>query len=310
MRERQRQEAGTLLRWATGAMSVDSHDYVGYCDESYVSAERFRAIACVSLPSIHLPTVTAKMSELLAGSGLREFKWSRCTQARERLGAIKLIDGACAAAGSYGLRIDVLLWDTHDSRHDVRGRDDAANFERMFYHLLKCVLMKRPRASRWRMFCDEKLGVDWLALRSCLRAVGNRQPSEASLFADFMMDKQYVLRELEEVHSDDAPLVQLADLFGGLCVFSRMKFNAFLAWRNSRSGQASLLDVEPTSLSNSDRERFPVLAHLDERTKAAKLGVSLRSHCGLRTMQPGRPLNFWWYEPQHEKDKAPRRKDT
>ena len=291
-----------------GLERVDLHDFAGYCDESYVSAERFRAIACVSLPSKHEPLLTARFSEVLVGSGLREFKWSRCVQARERLGAIKLIDAAFAAVDSSQLRIDVLLWDTHDARHAVPGRDDNANFERMFYHLLRNVLLKRHPGSGWRLFCDEKLGVDWLTLRDCLRAVGNRRPTEAALFAEFVARSQYVVRQLDQVHSADTPLVQLADLFGGLCVFSRLKYDAFSSWKDSCAGQGSWLVVEPPSLSKSDKERFPVLAHLDERAKVAKLGVSLRSQRGLRTMDPHRPVNFWWYEPQHEKDRAPTRK--
>jgi hypothetical protein len=35
------------------------------------------------------------------------------------------------------------------------------------------------------------------------------------------------------------------------------------------------------------------------------LGVSLKTHGGLRTLQPANRINFWWYEPQSPEDKAP-----
>jgi len=35
------------------------------------------------------------------------------------------------------------------------------------------------------------------------------------------------------------------------------------------------------------------------------MGVSLRKYKGLRTMKPSNPINFWWYEPQSDLDKAP-----
>jgi hypothetical protein len=61
-------------------------------------------------------------------------------------------------------------------------------------------------------------------------------------------------------------------------------------------------------LSNSLRERCKVLSHFDQQCKNNKMGISLRHWRGLRTVGPNKPINFWWYEPQSDKDKAPKKK--
>nr|CAJ71546.1 hypothetical protein kustc0801 [Candidatus Kuenenia stuttgartiensis] len=54
--------------------------------------------------------------------------------------------------------------------------------------------------------------------------------------------------------------------------------------------------------------RFKVLKTLDELCKKYRMGVSINEREHLYTFSPERPLNFWFYNPQHEFDKAPVRK--
>lgn len=61
-------------------------------------------------------------------------------------------------------------------------------------------------------------------------------------------------------------------------------------------------------MGKSDRERCIVLNEFEVALSKNKLSVSLRSSKGLRTRNPAERMNFWWYEPQHSKDKAPIRK--
>ncbi len=73
-----------------------------------------------------------------------------------------------------------------------------------------------------------------------------------------------------------------------------------------RSGQMSFEnDDKAIEMGNSDVHRCELLEELNNRCKAAKLGVSLKTHMGLRTLKPDNPINFWWYEAQHELDMAP-----
>jgi hypothetical protein len=284
-------------------------EFMAFCDESHDNDGRFRSIACVSLDVDHEPAVTDAVGAATRAEGLSEFKWNRCSDGRQARAAVALSDVAFKALDG-GLRVDVLLWDIEDSRHEVEGRDDGANLERMFYHLLTSVMRRRPDGSAWHIVCDQKQGVAWPTLFDCLDRTGmrgQRDLVERGMFADFVKQGRYVIRRLAEVASHESPGVQLADLFAGLSVFSRQHHRRFRAWRDSQHGQGSLFASTdaPTALSRSDRSRFALVAHVNDQAKARKLGVSLDSTGGLRTRESRRPLNFWWWEPQSPKDKAP-----
>lgn len=289
---------------SVGSAMIDFH---AYCDESYVTASRFRGIACVSLPEVHCDGLAKRLAESLVDAGLRELKWSETGDGRHARAARRFIDAAFNAF-ACGLRIDVLVWDTQDARHAVPGRDDNANYERMFFHLLTVALRKRPTGSVWRIGCDQREGVDWQALFDCVRAVGRRPDSQAALFGEFLAREKYIVREVAELRSQTATLVQLADLFAGVSVFSRSRYDFYEAWKMRESKQGRLFAGAERRFSKSDQERFPILDGLNERGKAAKLRLSLRRNRGLRTMDGRQAVNVWWYEPQHGMDKAPKRR--
>jgi hypothetical protein len=103
----------------------------------------------------------------------------------------------------------------------------------------------------------------------------------------------------------------LADLFAGLAVYFRNSYDRFEQWQAINNQQQTLFQTKPGSsiqFSKSDRERCHVLSRFDILCKRRKLGVSLRTCGGLKTFQPQNPINFWWYEPQHEADEAPVRR--
>jgi hypothetical protein len=282
--------------------------FTAYCDESYITASRYRGVAAVSLPANAEEALTAEVRALLADSQVTEFKWSKLTNAKYRFAAAKLLRWTVRAIASSQVRVDVLSWDTEDRRHRVRGRDDDANFERMFFHLLRVTLAKRAAGAEWCVYPDEKFGVHWATVNDCLQAVGSRaRDTEPALFAEFVCNQSYVIRRFLPVRSDQQPFVQLADLFCGLAVFSRLRYDAFSAWVPTARGQMTLCTPikELPPPSQVDAERFQVLQDFKETVNAAKLGVSLDSSRGLRTHQPSRPLNFWWYVPQHDNDRAP-----
>jgi hypothetical protein len=282
-------------------------DFKAYTDESYINANRFRSIACCSLAASSLEKVNEDINNILSESGVSEFKWKKLTSARYRLCAEKLISYTLKSIGSDNARIDVVIWDTHDSRHTIRNRDDDANFERMFFHLLSTSMRRRAKSAVWGLYPDEKNGIDWRTVSECLAAVGNRMPKEISIFArDFMADKHFYVKELLQVESHKHPLSQIADLYAGLSVFSRDKYEQYSKWCKKNHGQIDLFEMdEKEEYSNGDKERFSVLKHLDESCKSAKLGVSLKSKGYLNTPNPTNPLNFWSYEPQHDRDRAP-----
>jgi hypothetical protein len=154
---------------------------------------------------------------------------------------------------------------------------------------------------------DEKLGIDWGTLNDCLGAVGAwRKYHERSLLWNEFSLRQFEVRSFQQVRSCDLPLCQLADLFAGIAAFTRTRHDLVLAWIQHQTGQRSLLDGDVSlNLTNRERERMPVLSHLNARAKAWRLGLSLKTRGYFNTPNPENPLNFWHYMPQHDADRAP-----
>ena len=281
--------------------------YCGFSDESSHNVGRFRGVAIVTMRASVAQKYTDELQELLGSSDVREFKWVRLQSARERFAALKMLQFTVREASSGGLRVDVLTWDTEDGRHRVRRRDDGANLGRMYFHLLRKTLPRWPAGS-WAVWPDEHSGMDWLSLRGYLDGKGTRTLVESSLFSRLVLrlERYYQLRSIQPCRSSETPLVQLADLFVGLGVFSRTRAREFGAWRHNNPEAPRLFDdAVPLEVSRADRERFQVMQELEKACKASRLGVSLKTHGAFRIPNPSRPINFWWYEPQHQRDKAP-----
>ncbi|MDW8411844.1 MAG: DUF3800 domain-containing protein [Acidobacteriota bacterium] len=208
-----------------------------------------------------------------------------------------------------------MIWDIEDSRHKLIGRDNIANLQRMYYHLFRNVLRLRwPDYAVWRLHPDEHTALNWKTVQDYLELVSTRVEPDPSLFPDDISQMrlltEFSVKEILSVVSSEHPLLQLADLFAGLAVFSWEKSSEYKRWLSSSSKQILLLNeqTEPMELSQRTEARFRVLRQFDELCKQRKLSVSLQSSKGLRTFNPEKPINFWMYEPQHPEDKAPVRK--
>jgi hypothetical protein len=286
--------------------------HVCFADESYYLSSRFRSVAVLSMAATKRDHLESRLRALLPQGNGREFKWEKLRTGDYRNMALALIDFTIEQACSGGLRLDVLAWDTADRRHNVERRDDLANLGRMYYHLLRDVLVKRwPDDAVWRVHPDQNSAIQWDDLQwyldgaSVSGQIQLPKPGETRYRMSFRT--LFELAELAERISDCAPFIQLADLFAGLSVFSRASFDRYTAWQVSQSVQTRLpFGNEPNAkLTNSEKYRCDVLGYFNKACKDKKLGVSLQKNQYLVTFNPENPLNFWWYEPKHTDDKAP-----
>lgn len=284
-----------------------SMDYVAFSDESGIG-ERFTSIASFSFRYDALQTVNSTLARLLQESSVSEFKWQKLKGAKYRFCALKFLDVVWDLISSADARVDVLVWDNQDTRHAVPGRDDSANFGRMFFHLHSHILRMRPRKVVWRLFPDEKVEIDWHTINQCLSAIGRRQHEDTLIAADaFFSDQHYSITEFRQVHSHDEPCCQIADFFAGLTIFSRRCYDSFVQWSSQSGPNLRLWPAPSLQLSNQHEDRFIVLSSFEAGCKTRKLGVSLNSKRCLHTPRPANPINFWHYEPQHKHDIAPRK---
>lgn len=292
--------------------------HIAFSDESYWNQGRFRSVGMVTMKLDALRPIENSLTKLLQDSGLSEFKWEKVRSARERLAAEKLYRYAVECAVCCKVRIDVLRWDIEDSRHKIASRDDTANLQRMYYHLFKNVLRKRwPDESIWQLCPDEHTGIDWNDVHGFLSKVSVEIEMHNNLFTggkpQLLWKKEFGIAEIQPVSSVQQPLIQLADLFAGLCCFSSKHFKEFSEWQNHNSPQLTIFDEgeeENSNLSASQTQRFTVLKGFNALCKKMTMGVSLKTNQGLRTLNPTYPINFWWYQPQHEMDKAPQKVTT
>ncbi|MCL5257281.1 MAG: DUF3800 domain-containing protein [Chloroflexi bacterium] len=290
--------------------------HLAYSDESHYNTGRYGAISLITFERQYSNSLANSLSELLRESGIGEFAWKKLSGARERFAAEKMVEFAVSMASAGVLRIDVLLWDKQDSRHKLQGRDDIANLERMYYKLFKNVLCNRwPDGTVWQLFPDENHAIDWAEIAYFLEdtssLLARKDVSMSRKMSVLVLKRKFRVLEISPCSSESEPLVQLADLFAGLAVYSRESFGKYDQWRRDHDLQMRLFpddDEDQASFSKADKERCQVLARLNRRCKAGKLQVSLKTYHGLRTLDPAKPVNFWWYVPQHQNDRAPVRR--
>jgi hypothetical protein len=278
-------------------------EYVAFTDESQITASRFQSLSAFSIHKSLWNKAQNEITDILKDSDISEFKWQKLKDAKYYFCAKKIINFVFENIRDHKMRIDTLVWDTHDSRHTIQGRDDMANYERMFFHLLSGSMKRRPKSAKWDIRPDQRNGIDWSTINDCLAAKGRQQDFHHSLFGSFFSDQHFSIESFQEQCSMAEPLIQVADLFSGMAVFSKDSYSGYAQWKQQKA--PSLFEEESVSFTNRESYRFQLLDLFNNKCKAGKYGVGLDSKQCLFTYDPKNPINFWHYEPQHDNDKAP-----
>ncbi len=288
-----------------------TYDHLAFSDDSGHEDGRYNSLGLITFPFKHEESLCNELQTIFSSSGITdEFKWQNVRSAKYKFASEKL--HAFVFKHLDKIRIDVLIWDTEDSRHkDVPGRDDNANTGRMYYQLIQNVLNKRwGNNASWFWKPDKQSVMDWQTLGKCL--VGKKHNLAVDLFGvnetDFIKLK---LKMIKVVESHKEIFVQVADYFAGLGAYSYGHFDKYKEWEESQSGQVSLFEDKKVlkNWSNSEKTRFPLINCFNNECKSRTLTVALSSTKGLKTHDPPKPINFWLYRPQHALDKAPRYSD-
>ena len=287
-----------------------------YADESADEEGRFRSFAVVSGLDQRLAELRAQADAIC--EDWTEAKFTQVNgHSRNGRVARALVEAAVRAVSGGATRMDVIVWDTHDRRHAVPGRDDVANFGRMAYHLIQQIA-RRHSQSHWEFYPDVGGSVDWLEVMEYLSNTplgGSRrvQPQEHALFR--VDTPPITFTQFSPVDSVSERLVQIADLFAGMACLSRGEGSGCGdyhcgVWQQTSNATVVCLpfdDIDPPVLSNRKRAQYELVCHTYDACKSQKLGVSLPSSGYLRTQHGRNPVNFWHYEPQHDDDRAPTR---
>ena len=260
----------------------------------------------ISVGESVLGVVTKKIRAIQKRHSLTEIKWSETRNDIKVDAIIESIDAILnLIKKDEPLRIDVLVWNIEDSRHAIKGRDDIANLQRMYYHLLSNVMEYRwPKKSIWKIYPDENSSIDWNTLKNIL-------------------SHKYIIEDLREIKSHNAPLIQIADIFAGMGAYSWGNIEKYYEWHMEcrKDKQKTLFSDFGSSikLSNKDKYRCMILYLTYQKIKNIEIEIDSYSHPlkgskivslgdhgkGFSTKDPSFPINFWPYTPQTDWDKAP-----
>jgi len=285
--------------------------HLAFSDESQYNTGRFRAIAAVSVDAGRVSEHSKSLARLISEAGCRELKWEKVRTARDREAVLACFRWLFQQLDS--ISCDVLMWDVEDARHSIRGRDDIENLHRMHHHLMKHVMTHRGSShpSRWHLYPDEQTAVRWQQVSDFLDRKSMSPQNQRTLYDGhvgirFGFKMNYVVEGISPSHSHEHGFIQIADLLAGMMVFSWKRIEVYEQWARESAGQMSLYgDDTPHLPSTGEREKCRVLDVFWREMKTRRMPVSLVSSRGLRTHNWHEPLNFWAYEPQTEKDKAP-----
>jgi hypothetical protein len=208
--------------------------HVAFSDDSKHEQGRFSSLSLVSLEMTMGKTLRSELAKLLTVSGFgSEFKWAEFSDARHRFAADKMLN--FTLGNMQHLSVDVIIWDNHDSRNAVTGRDDVENLVRMYYHLVATTLSKRwpVGSAMWRWLPDEQSSVDWSKLQGYIRA--KKHPQIADLFGQ-SPEFEKVNVSVTPAKSNRHVFIQLADLFAGLGAYSWGNFDKFQLWKSQQKG--------------------------------------------------------------------------
>jgi len=267
--------------------------HAAYSDEAQYNFGRYRGLGLVTLPIAEAAPLSDELRGLLAESGMSELKWEKIRSGRGRLAAAKLLAWAVERALAGRLRIDTLTWDVEENPQRGQagyvGRH-VRRLQQMYAYLLTTTLAHRweptdsqrsgqpSEAPYWRVYPDEQDALDWPAIAASAPHIERIIPSV----------------------SHEEPLIQLADVFVGMAVFSRASFDTYEQWlagASAHEDEPESEDGAPERISGSLRQRLLILDAWYTLAKARSLGVSLRSQRGLKTYQPDAPITFAWYSP-------------
>lgn len=248
--------------------------------------------------------VNKKLNEILKKYEIspKTFKWNKFNS-KNKVNALKeFLEYLFRLMSRDIVHITTIIWDIHDSRHEILRRDDKKNLSLMYYKLIKNFAEDKLRnGDTLTIYPDQNNSIDWDLIEEILPNDGIHNTKELS-FCTVCFSKVFI----KESNTSENALIQIADIFAGLARTSYKDYGNYEKWLNR--GQTSLFpgeELNQIDISVKDEHRFIIYQFIDEKCKRKSWSVSLKSNKGFYTYEKRKPLNFWFYKPQHEEDKAP-----
>lgn len=293
-------------------MSDNQSKHYIFSDESgWDSDNQYGSLAKISGTYSDTLELHKVLNEILNQYSKNEIKFKDINNHKTKQIANEFIKTSFNFLITSKIKIHVIVWDKHDSRHQVQNRCDVENLKRMYYHNMKSLLKSWNTKTNWHFYPDEFTAIDWH--NDIVKYIENTRlypenDIQLKLFEVFENVKFPTISGVKELDSKQFPIIQLADLYAGLVRTSRMESENFSKWcfKENKKHQPSLFEeTVDVHVSNSLRPKFEVMHEFREKSKVYKLGVNFSESRYFKTFNNKRNLVIWHYEPQSEFDKAP-----
>ncbi len=258
--------------------SLDNdYTHEAYSDESNYNFQDYMSVCMISFEKSLTLKLNEQINNILKESNVQEFTWKKLNSAKNRFCAIKLLKLIINYCKNEMVRIDVLICPIKNRKKLFR--DNEVNLlKKMYYQLFINVLMKRWAIdTKWVLFPDEQGAIDWYEMRQILN---------------------HTIKNIKSITpscSTITPICQIADLFGGMAVFSYQNpQKLFLDIE-----QKTLFNIE-SGLSNSDIERVEVCKLF--KSLCNRNGLNIILDKGYKTIDPNEKINFWFFEVKDYRD--------
>jgi hypothetical protein len=284
-----------------------------FSDESgWESSNRFGSLAKISGNHENTKELNSVLKEILEKNNKKEIKFKDVDGHDTKQIAIDFLNKSFEFLHASKIKVHVLVWDKHDSRHNVPNRCDIENMKRMYYHNMKVLLKHWNVETKWEFYPDEFTPINWK--NDVIKYIENtnllKNESQLELFQVFKGMSFPTFQNTKELLSGSYPIIQLADIYAGLIRTSRKESDNFNLYYLSKKdeNQLSLFDDRQTlNISKSLRTKFDVMVHFKEKADSLRMGVSFSENKYFKTFNCKGNINIWHYEPQGPFDKAPTR---
>ena len=248
--------------------------------------------------------INDKLVEILIKYNIstKKFKWNKFNSMDKVNALEKFLEYLFRLMSDDLVFIHTIIWDIQDSRYEIVGRDDNKNLSLMYYKLIKNFAKDKLKNGDYlTIYPDRNNAVDWSLIEEILPNDGVYNTKELS-FCTVGLSKVCI----KESNTYENALIQIADIFAGMARTSYEDYDNYEKWLNR--GQQSLFpneNLNNVELSGKDKHRFKIYEFVDKHSKRKSWSVSLKTNNGFYTFDKSKPLNFWFYRPQHDEDKAP-----
>lgn len=266
-------------------MVIKITKFYAFSDESNYSNGDYKSIALIGIHENIIWEFENKLIKILSKYDIssHSFKWKNI-RSKNKANALKeLLDYMFPLMEEELIKIEVLIWNIYDKRHNIVGRNDSENLSYMYNKIIKDFAERNLNENDiMYLFPDQNSAVNWKELEEIL--YNQKIYSEEHIpMLEMVLERKKVI--IKESSTEKEPIIQIADIFAGMGRSSFEDYNIYEHWLTPQQ----TLFKEIKKPTNRQKYRFPIYKIVDEWAKKNKMQISLKSKRGFFSHNPNTP---------------------